>query len=469
MAQSLVAHMPGTFVDLLIMMSDNMVPSRQPVQLGGPDKDQVADEAIAGASMWLRAIVSACPTKVPGQHLIADAFLVANACMNGRLFRVPSNLYGWAAPQSPRMERASKKLTSTMAAQAGVNSKRMISHIWHLWRNHYGSSNIDVQGPIGNAPSVINEINALMRPPLVAHRRIMTPVRIGYTDLARHGFTPHCPKCDRIQAGERSPGTIHDATCRTRILKLLAKDERGLCRTAQAEFRAQWSIAEHIEKMADESMIDESALVAVATACGAGCQCSCCAGNAMRGASVRESDGLRSPPHSSGLRSPLTESEPCGEPPPEQALVLREPLAMKGGQVRAGNGSTALVIKKATKWMLAERPIPRKAANAQKRMLAMKGGQVRAGNGPTALLSRRMYITKKVFEIFGYTSGCPRCEHEIYLLGRTTRRHSERCRARIMAEYAKTYYGRQNLIQNVWSQERTVAEHLQQHDSRRPA
>ena len=77
MAQSLVAHMPGMFVDLL--RSDMVLEGGQPVQLGGANKDQVTDEAIAGAHTWLLGIVSACPTKVPGRHLVGDAFLVASS------------------------------------------------------------------------------------------------------------------------------------------------------------------------------------------------------------------------------------------------------------------------------------------------------------------------------------------------------------------------------------------------------
>ena len=77
----------------------------------------------------------------------------------------------------------------------------------------------------------------------------------------------HCKKCPAsddapqlAQPQARSPDRAIES-CRTRILEALAKDEDGQRRVAQAELRAQRSIAEHIEKTADESMIDESALL----------------------------------------------------------------------------------------------------------------------------------------------------------------------------------------------------------------
>ena len=85
-----------------------------------------------------------------------------------------------------------------------------------------------------------------------------------------------------------------------------------------------------------------------------------------------------------------------------------------------------------------------------------------------ATLSRRVYMSKKDFDDFGYTSGCPRCDHELrYGPGRTSRPHSERCRDRIMAELAKTELGRLRLGLAAERMERTVAEHIDQHDDRR--
>ena len=91
MAQSLVAHMPGTFVDLLRsdMVLEGDLQLGEPVQLGGTNKDQVTDEAIAGAHTWLLGIVSACPKKsswpVSGRRCVLGC----------------KRLYEWAGLQSP--------------------------------------------------------------------------------------------------------------------------------------------------------------------------------------------------------------------------------------------------------------------------------------------------------------------------------------------------------------------------------
>ena len=60
--------------------------------------------------------------------------------------------------------------------------------------------------------------------------------------------------------------------------------------------------------------------------------------------------------------------------------------------------------------------------------------------------ARRVYIKAKDIEQYGYTSGCPKCEHEMkYGKGRTTVPHSERCRQHIMAELAKTEAGQRRI------------------------
>jgi hypothetical protein len=140
MAQSLVAHMPATFVDLL--RSDVKLGGGQPVQLGGTEKDRVTDEAIAANRTWLLGIVSVCPTTVASHYLIADAFLVANEYMNGRVLIVPP---AWTA----MTQRA-------MAVQAGVNCKKMIQYIRSLWRRSAHAS----RGP---SSIWVDEIKGLMR------------------------------------------------------------------------------------------------------------------------------------------------------------------------------------------------------------------------------------------------------------------------------------------------------------------
>ena len=88
-----------------------------------------------------------------------------------------------------------------------------------------------------------------------------------------------------------------------------------------------------------------------------------------------------------------------------------------------------------------------------------------AAKEPTIV--RRVYTRKADYEQFGFTSGCPRCEHEMkYGPGRTTRPHSERCRARIMDELAKTESGCASLGVAADRMDRALAAHLEQNDAR---
>ena len=55
---------------------------------------------------------------------------------------------------------------------------------------------------------------------------------------------------------------------------------------------------------------------------------------------------------------------------------------------------------------------------------------------------RKVYIKGEDIRAYGYTVGCPRCNHEgRYAPGRTTKGHSEACRARIVAELSKPQKG----------------------------
>ena len=58
-------------------------------------------------------------------------------------------------------------------------------------------------------------------------------------------------------------------------------------------------------------------------------------------------------------------------------------------------------------------------------------------------LARRVYIRQKDLDDFGYTTGCPKCEHTLrYGPNRSTLNHSDRCRDRITARLAETPEGR---------------------------
>ena len=73
--------------------------------------------------------------------------------------------------------------------------------------------------------------------------------------------------------------------------------------------------------------------------------------------------------------------------------------------------------------------------------------------------ARRVYIKPADIAQFGYTSGCPKCEHEMkYGAGRCTIAHSETCRRRIMEELAKTPEGQARIARAVERIDRTTAE-----------
>lgn len=61
-------------------------------------------------------------------------------------------------------------------------------------------------------------------------------------------------------------------------------------------------------------------------------------------------------------------------------------------------------------------------------------------------MARRLYTKAKDFRAYGYTVGCPKCDHERrYGPGRTTKSHSNACRDRIMSELVKTPEGRRRI------------------------
>ena len=63
---------------------------------------------------------------------------------------------------------------------------------------------------------------------------------------------------------------------------------------------------------------------------------------------------------------------------------------------------------------------------------------------------RRLYIKQEYLDLYGYTQHCPKCQ-SIIVHGneaKSTVPHSEQCRARIMAEVAKTE-GEQEKLQKV--------------------
>ena len=61
---------------------------------------------------------------------------------------------------------------------------------------------------------------------------------------------------------------------------------------------------------------------------------------------------------------------------------------------------------------------------------------------PKPIVARGIYVRPEDIEQFGYTRGCPRCDHDrTFGPGRTNRAHSQMCRTRITEELSKTPLG----------------------------
>ena len=79
--------------------------------------------------------------------------------------------------------------------------------------------------------------------------------------------------------------------------------------------------------------------------------------------------------------------------------------------------------------------------------------------------SRKIYIKGEDIRAFGYTEGCPRCDHERrYGPGRTTKGHSDACRSRIVAELSKTPEGQRRLEAADERVNRSIAEQIEDQD-----
>ena len=77
-------------------------------------------------------------------------------------------------------------------------------------------------------------------------------------------------------------------------------------------------------------------------------------------------------------------------------------------------------------------------------------------------LARRVYIKASDYDDHGLTDGCPRCESiKRYGPGRSTRPHSEMCRARIVAELMKTPEGKARIDSANALAEKSIAEQIE--------
>ena len=79
-----------------------------------------------------------------------------------------------------------------------------------------------------------------------------------------------------------------------------------------------------------------------------------------------------------------------------------------------------------------------------------------------AIKSRRMYLKGEGFKPFGYTVGCPRCDHaRRYCPGHTTKGHSIACRQRITDELMQTPEGLRRFQNEIERLNRDFAEHVE--------
>ena len=74
-------------------------------------------------------------------------------------------------------------------------------------------------------------------------------------------------------------------------------------------------------------------------------------------------------------------------------------------------------------------------------------------------IARRLYVKASDIEEFGYTRGCPKCDHALeYGPGRTSKPYSKRCWDRIMGELAKTAAGQARIAAASERLDKTVAD-----------
>ena len=89
--------------------------------------------------------------------------------------------------------------------------------------------------------------------------------------------------------------------------------------------------------------------------------------------------------------------------------------------------------------------------------------EVPKGDEPQRL-ARRLYIKASDVEAFGYTEGCPKCDHDLkYGFGRTTKGHSNACRTRITKELAKTDSGRQRIAAASGRLDNFLSDYVEKH------
>ena len=78
--------------------------------------------------------------------------------------------------------------------------------------------------------------------------------------------------------------------------------------------------------------------------------------------------------------------------------------------------------------------------------------------------ARRLYIKRSDVEAYGYTQGCPKCDHDLqYGFGRTTKGHSDTCRRRISERLMETPAGRARIAAATGRLDGYLSEFVEKH------
>ena len=95
-------------------------------------------------------------------------------------------------------------------------------------------------------------------------------------------------------------------------------------------------------------------------------------------------------------------------------------------------------------------------------MFRDSGEQLEEFPDKVAALPRRFKILRTDLERVGYSQGCEQCEHVLrYNVVKPGIQHTEKCRARVMAELAKDPRGQQRLKDTEERVNRALSERLQ--------
>ena len=97
------------------------------------------------------------------------------------------------------------------------------------------------------APPPAIEPQTVKEPDMKGRRPIVRRIYIKQTDLDKHGYTEHCPRCDHLREARPGKAPNHSEACRARITAAIAATPEGAARLQASEERADRFIADQIE------------------------------------------------------------------------------------------------------------------------------------------------------------------------------------------------------------------------------